>query len=71
MRKPVQVYIYVDDGCWAGVAILIKEFLTIAGTLPARSSDLHKSELFHVSMIAPGDKPVRSFTGTCLTPDAS
>ncbi|MES2070982.1 MAG: helix-turn-helix domain-containing protein [Pseudomonadota bacterium] len=71
MRKPVQVSIYIDDGCWAGVALLFKEFLVIAGTLHSRSVDLRKSELFHISLVAAGDKPVRSFTGTPITPDCT
>ncbi|WP_394778151.1 GlxA family transcriptional regulator [Undibacterium sp.] len=70
MKQPVQVSIYIDDGCWAGVAILIKELLVIAGTLHSRSVDLEKAELFRVSLQGPSAAPVRSFTGTMITPDS-
>jgi AraC family transcriptional activator FtrA len=57
------VCIFVGDGCWAGVAILIKELLAIAGTLHARNADLRKASLFQVSLLAAREGKVRSFTG--------
>ena len=30
MHKPIQVSVYIDDNCWAGLAILIKEALGLA-----------------------------------------
>ncbi|GGC84163.1 GlxA family transcriptional regulator [Undibacterium terreum] len=69
MRKPVQVSIYVDEGCWAGVAILIKELLVIAGTLHSRNFDLDASALFQITLAGPSEAAVRSFTGTMITPD--
>ncbi len=71
MRKPVQVCIYVDDGCWAGVAVLIKELLVIAGTLYSRSFDLGKAGLFQIRLAGPSEEAVRSFTGTMITPDCA
>jgi transcriptional regulator GlxA family with amidase domain len=69
MHNPIQVSVYVDDNCWAGLAILIKEALAIAGTLHARSSDLTKSALFEVKLVALSEQAVTSFTGPLITPE--
>ena len=60
MDHPVQVSIFIDDNCWAGLAILIKESLAIAGTLHARSADLRKSELFTVNLVGPTSAAITS-----------
>jgi transcriptional regulator GlxA family with amidase domain len=71
MNQPIQVSVYIDDNCWAGLAILIKESLAIAGTLHARSADLHKSELFAVNLVGPTMAAVTSFTGPVIVPQRS
>ncbi len=67
-NQPVQVSVYIDDNCWGGLAILIKESLAIAGTLHNRSADLRESELFAVNLVGPTRLPVTSFTGPLITP---
>lgn len=67
--RPVQVSVFIDENCWGGLAILIKESLAIAGTLHMRSADLQQSELFAVNLVGPSRQPVRSFTGPQLLPD--
>ncbi len=69
--EQVRVSIYVDNGCWAGSALLIKELLAVAGTLQARSGDLSRSSLFEVTLVGPTRQPVASFTGPALVPDKS
>ena len=68
-HQPVQISVFIDENCWAGLALLIKESLAIAGTLHTRSADLQQSELFAVNMVAPGRQAVKSFTGPQLLPD--
>lgn len=70
-NQPVQVSVYIDDNCWAGLAILIKESLAIAGTLHTRSADLQVSELFAVNLVSPTGQPVKSFTGPVVAAQRS
>ena len=69
MSEPVRVSVFIDDNCWIGLAILIRESLAIAGTLNAKSADLESSQLFAVDLVAPARRPVISFTGPSLMPD--
>jgi transcriptional regulator GlxA family with amidase domain len=69
MENPVPVSIFIDHGCWAGLALLVKEAFAVAGTLHTRSADLAASEQFRVRLVARTRAPVRSFTGPLLTPD--
>ena len=70
-HQPVRVSVFVDDNCWAGLAILIRESLAIAGTLHAKSADLTSSQLFAVDFVAPSCQAVTSFTGPMLMPEHS
>jgi AraC family transcriptional activator FtrA len=65
----IKVAVYIDDNCWAGLAMLVKEAFAVAGTLHARNADLAASALFEVSLAARGRRPVRSFTGPALLPE--
>jgi AraC family transcriptional activator FtrA len=65
------VAVYIDDNCWAGLAMLVKEAFAVAGTLHARNADLAASALFQVRLTARGKGPVRSFTGPALMPEAT
>jgi AraC family transcriptional activator FtrA len=67
----INVSIYIETNCWAGIVMLVKEALAIAGTLHARSGDLEASRLFKVSLVGRDLTPVRSFTGGDLIPDAT
>jgi len=69
--QPVPVSIYIDENCWAGSALLIKELLAVAGTLHARSADVRGAELFHVTLVGPTRDPVKSFTGSIIVPEQS
>lgn len=69
MGQAVQVSVFIDENCWGGLAILIKESLAIAGTLHARSADLRSSELFTVNLVAPTRQAVTSFTGPQILPE--
>lgn len=71
MDQAVRVAVFIDHQCWAGLAILIKESLAIAGTLHTRDADLQSSQLFAVEFVAPSRSPVQSFTGPQLQPDRS
>jgi AraC family transcriptional activator FtrA len=71
MTTPVTVGIYIDQNCWGGLALLVKEGFAVAGTLAARTADLAASERFRVRLVARGKSPVRSFTGPQLAPDAT
>jgi AraC family transcriptional activator FtrA len=71
MQHPVQVSVYIDDGCWGGLAILIKESLAIAGTLHTRNADLRNAELFNVNLVSPHGAPVTSFTGPVIAAQRS
>lgn len=71
MQHPVQVSVYIDDGCWAGLAILIKESLAIAGTLHTRNADLRNAELFTVNLVSPYGQPITSFTGPVIAAQRS
>jgi len=68
---PVKVAIVIEPGCWAGLALLVKEALAVAGTLHTRTADLAGSALFEVSLVGPSRLPLTSFTGPALTPDAT
>ncbi len=71
MHQPVRVSVFIDENCWAGLAILIRESLAIAGTLHAKSADLESSQLFAVDFVAPSRQAVTSFTGPMLQPEHS
>lgn len=67
----IKVAVYIDDNCWGGLAMLVKEAFAIAGTLHGRNADLAASALFQVRLTARGKAPVRSFTGPALVPEAT
>jgi len=71
MTTPVSVAVFIDQDCWGGFALLVKEGFAVAGTLHARSADLAATERFRVRLVARGKAPVRSFTGPLLTPEAT
>lgn len=71
MKKPVLVNVLIADGCWAGLALLVKEALAVAGTLHARSADIGEAALFQVELTGQTRAPVRSFTGPELTPEST
>lgn len=69
MRAPIPVNILIADDCWGGMVLLVKEALAVAGTLLARSTDIHASALFDVRLTGLDFAPVRSFTGPMLEPE--
>ncbi|MES2148199.1 MAG: helix-turn-helix domain-containing protein [Pseudomonadota bacterium] len=71
MAPTVSVEIFVDDACWGGIVLLVREALAIAGTLQARSADLGGSQLFQVRLAGLARRPVRSFTGPLIEPETT
>jgi transcriptional regulator GlxA family with amidase domain len=56
---------------WAGSVLLARELLQIAGTLRSRGTDVAADALFDVVLVGLDRRPVASFGGTRLKPEAT
>jgi transcriptional regulator GlxA family with amidase domain len=70
-KGPVRVAIPLLSRHWAGSVTLARELLQVAGTLRSRSTDPHASALFEVRLVGLNRRPVESFGGMTLRPDAT
>ena len=71
--KPARprVAILLLERCWAGSVMLWRELLQASGALQARSTDVEASALFEIALVGLNRRPVASFGGLRLTPDAT
>lgn len=73
-RQPprrTRVAILLIERCWAGSVLLVRELLQAAGTLHARSTDVAAGALFDVRLVGLSRRPVDSFGGLALRPEAT
>ena len=56
---------------WAGSVMLVRELLQIAGTLQSRKADVAANALFDITLVGLNRKPVASFGGPALRPQAT
>jgi transcriptional regulator GlxA family with amidase domain len=69
-RRP-RVAILLLERHWAGSVLLVRELLQVAGTLRARSTDVAAGALFDVVLAGLDRRPVASFGGPRLKPEAT
>lgn len=56
---------------WAGSVMLVRELLQVAGTLRSRATDVAAHALFDISLVGLNRRPVPSFGGPALRPQAT
>ena len=56
---------------WAGSVMLVRELLQVAGTLNSRAADVDASALFDIALVGLNRRPVASFGGVALRPQAT
>ena len=56
---------------WAGSVMLVRELLQVAGTLHSRAADVDASALFDIALVGLNRRPVASFGGATLRPQAT
>jgi transcriptional regulator GlxA family with amidase domain len=69
-RRPL-VAILLLERHWAGSVLLARELLQIAGTLRSRGTDVAADALFDVVLVGRDRRPVASFGGWRLKPEAT
>jgi len=56
---------------WAGSVMLVRELLQVAGTLRSRDANADASALFDIALVGLNRRPVASFGGAALRPQAT
>jgi transcriptional regulator GlxA family with amidase domain len=70
-RRRPRVAVLLIERHWAGSVMLVRELLQIAGTLRARSTNVVADALFDVRLVGLNRRPVASFGGQLLKPEAT
>ena len=70
-RRRPRVAILLVERHWAGSVMLVRELLQIAGTLRTRSTNVAAGALFDVRLVGLNRRPVASFGGPLLKPEAT
>ncbi len=70
-RHRPRVAVLLIERHWAGSVMLVRELLQIAGTLRERSTDVAAGALFDIRLLGLNRRPVASFGGPVLKPEAT